>query len=337
MSRWGLKKTILLSCGAGLLVAIAVVFLADFDETVLALRGMRLSLLPLLLLLSLGNYVFRFIKWEYFLRLLGIRLRLVDSGAVFLGGFAFSISPGKLGEVFKSVLLKQINGAPLASTAPIVFAERYTDLGGLLILAALGVYGSGGGGMALLAGLLLLVMLFALVSSRRLEILLLSLIGRLGPLARFREPMGRALDSARMLLKLRNLPFLLLLSALAWFWECWAMVFALEAFGVELPLTDAVYIYALATLAGALAFLPGGLGVTEGGMVMMLIARGVQKSSAAAGTILVRLTTLWFAVLIGILALVYLDRRWHLGARLWNAAGETGPDEAGIEGRDASE
>ncbi|MCP4545691.1 MAG: flippase-like domain-containing protein [bacterium] len=312
-----LKRTFLFSIIAGMIVMIVMVFLADYEETMTALRGMRLSLLPLLLLLSLGNYIFRFFKWSYFLRLLDIRLKLADSISVFTSGFAMSITPGKLGEVFKSVLLKQIVGAPLARTAPVVFAERYTDLGGLLLLASIGVCSRGYGGWAWVVGLALMGLFFAIITSRRIERLLLTILGRVKPLARFVEPATRVLDSARVLLHPKNLPPLLLLSAVAWFWECWALVFALEAFGVALGLADAVFIYSLATLAGALAFLPGGLGVTEGGLVVMLITKSVAKGPATAGTILVRLTTLWFAVILGILSLVWLDRRWHFGSRLW--------------------
>jgi uncharacterized protein (TIRG00374 family) len=227
------------------------------------------------------------------------------------------VTPGKLGEVFKSFLLKEIHDVPLARSAPVVFAERYADLGGLVILASAGVYGSRHGGIAWLAGLALLFALFALISSARIEALLLRLVGRIGPLARRSEGAARALDSARALLRPRDLPGLMLFSAFSWFWECWALVIAAKAFGFDLGLVDAVFIYSLATLAGALAFLPGGLGVTEGSLAMLLVAEGMASGPAAAATLVVRGTTLWFAVGIGLLALVVLDRRWRLGSRLW--------------------
>jgi glycosyltransferase 2 family protein len=320
------KRTIWLSLAAGFLVMLVLGLLTDLGETGSALRGMDPRWLPLLLLFSLANYITRFGKWEYFLRKLDIRLPITDSLGVFLGGFAFSITPGKLGEVFKSVLIKQINGAPVARTAPVVFAERYTDLGGLVILASLGFYGSGTGGIAWLAGLALLLVLFVLISSRRVEQVLLGLFSRLGPLADKTASVSRALESARILLQVRNLPVLLIVSAISWFWECWALVYAARAFGMPLELTDAVFIYSLATLAGALAFLPGGLGVTEGSLVMLLITRGIARGSAGAATMLIRLTTLWFAVGIGVLALIWLDRRWKLGSRLWGGFQDDGPD-----------
>jgi uncharacterized protein (TIRG00374 family) len=72
----------------------------------------------------------------------------------------------------------------------------------------------------------------------------------------------------------------------------------------------AILIYAVTTVAGALSFLPGGLLVTEAGMTLLLVqsARGVDEPTAVAATLLIRLATLWFAVLIGLIALTALRR-----------------------------
>jgi uncharacterized protein (TIRG00374 family) len=61
-----------------------------------------------------------------------------------------------------------------------------------------------------------------------------------------------------------------------------------------------VFVYALSMLAGALSFMPGGLGGAEGVMVALLLWQGMGNADAVATTILIRLTTLWFAVCIGL-------------------------------------
>jgi uncharacterized protein (TIRG00374 family) len=70
-------------------------------------------------------------------------------------------------------------------------------------------------------------------------------------------------------------------------------------------------IYAATTIAGALSFLPGGLGVTEGAMTLLLVqaTHGVDSPTAAAATILTRLATLWFAVGLGVIALAAARRK----------------------------
>ena len=94
--------------------------------------------------LATTNYAIRFLRWQYYLRELGVPLGAArggvptgDSARIFVAGFVMSVTPGKVGEVFKSVLLQSSQGVPLARTAPIVVAERLTDLLALVLLTAL--------------------------------------------------------------------------------------------------------------------------------------------------------------------------------------------------------
>ena len=78
--------------------------------------------------------------------------------------------------------------------------------------------------------------------------------------------------------------------------------------GSDIVLIRALPIYAAATLVGAVTALPGGMVGTEGSMVALLQQSGAVKSAASASTVLVRLITLWFAVALGLLALLALRR-----------------------------
>jgi uncharacterized protein (TIRG00374 family) len=81
--------------------------------------------------------------------------------------------------------------------------------------------------------------------------------------------------------------------------------------GAHVDLGLAMVIYAGTTIAGALSFLPGGLGVTEGAMTVALVegAAKLDPSAAVAATLLTRLATLWFAVVIGVVLLAVARRR----------------------------
>ena len=65
------------------------------------------------------------------------------------------------------------------------------------------------------------------------------------------------------------------------------------------------FIFVIASLAGALAMIPGGLGVAEGSMTGLLVTNGVDKTAAVAGTMLIRLVTFWFAIALGLIALSF--------------------------------
>jgi uncharacterized protein (TIRG00374 family) len=97
--------------------------------------------------------------------------------------------------------------------------------------------------------------------------------------------------------------------------------------GTDVPLGLATLIYAVTTIAGALSFLPGGLLVTEASMTLFLVqsSGGVDQPTAVAATILTRLATLWFAVLIGLAALAILYRVAPDAARALRASDPAAP------------
>ena len=54
--------------------------------------------------------------------------------------------------------------------------------------------------------------------------------------------------------------------------------------------------------------LPGGLGATEASLTGLLIFLNISKDISAASTIIIRICTLWFAVLLGIIGTWLYER-----------------------------
>ena len=274
--------------------------------------------------LSLGNYALRFLKWEYYLAVLGLSRRsdgsrtlpVGESALVFLSGFVLTVTPGKVGEVFKSLVLSEIRGIPMVKTAPIVVAERLTDLVGIIVLIAFGGSTFRGGIAWALAGSAVVVSLLAIVLAPPLS------AAMLWPLARLPGALGRvggrvapkvelALGSLRAISQPRHLVVPSLLSICGWALEGVGVSLILRAFGNGLGTLQAMFFYATATLAGALVPVPGGLGVTEKILEESMVAiGGVPGPVATAAMILGRLATLWFAVLVGFIALGILRVRY---------------------------
>ncbi|MBI5531496.1 MAG: flippase-like domain-containing protein [Deltaproteobacteria bacterium] len=261
--------------------------------------------------LALGNYLLRFFKWEYYLRRLQIRgVPKTDSLLIFLSGFVLSVTPGKVGEVFKSLLLFQTHKVPIQRTAPIVVADRLTDTIGVTLLIAVGLKGLAFRGAltwALIgAGLVLACMI--VIMSRALSEASIKLVERLpGPFRRLGPKIRESWESLRVMTSPGALIIPAVLSVGAWAFEGIALCAILRGFGSSLPMLTSVFFYSTATLAGGVIPVPGGLGVTESalnGQLMML--GGVDQAVATASMILVRFATLWFAVLIGFVALAVL-------------------------------
>ena len=75
----------------------------------------------------------------------------------------------------------------------------------------------------------------------------------------------------------------------------------LQALGTGIGFQAATFIFAFSMLAGAITMLPGGLGGVEGAMLGLLVIAGAPADIALVATIVIRITTLWFAVALGFL------------------------------------
>ena len=257
------------------------------------------------LVLAFANYVIRFGKWHYFLHVVGQPAPVRESGLVFFSGLSMSVTPGKVGELLKSYLLNKTSGVPPSASVPVVVAERLTDLISLILLAAFGVatLGYGWDIVAVAAGLCGLVIVFALWKSA--GTFALGLLARL-PLLKGRKSWLEELqETLYTLVGPKSMLFGTVLSVAAWFAECAAFALVLKAAGVPLSLANATFIYALGTIAGAVTMLPGGLVATEASMVFMLVEffAACSRAEAVTSVLVVRLCTLWFAVLVGLAAL----------------------------------
>ncbi|MBI5166931.1 MAG: flippase-like domain-containing protein [candidate division NC10 bacterium] len=304
-----IRNRLLLSLALGALVFLGLSLYANIQELMAALRSFRWGFFPWILSLALGNYLLRFLKWDYYLGGLSISISKEDSLAIFFSGLTMSVTPGKLGEVLKSFLLKARQGTPISLSAPIVVAERLTDFLAVIALASLGVYAFGYGARTLAITLALVLLVVLILGCRPVCLRLLRPLEALPFLGGFPNRLEVAYESIAELVRLRRLLAATAISVLAWFAECLGFYMVFLGFGFPSSWLQATFIYAFSTLVGALTMLPGGLGATEGSMTGLLLRLPVPRQQAVAATLLIRLATLWFAVLVGAGVLIFYQRR----------------------------
>ncbi|HEV8674806.1 MAG TPA: lysylphosphatidylglycerol synthase transmembrane domain-containing protein [Methylomirabilota bacterium] len=303
-----LVRRLLIVGGGGAVVAASLAIVADLPATLDALGRFQWRLLTLVIAATLLNYALRFLKWHFYLRRLTVPLPVRQSLLVFLAGFTMAITPGKVGELLKAFLVRDLVGTALSRTASVVVAERLTDVAGLLVLSALGATALPHGGLVLATVAALLAAAWVLLQMPRLADALHGALLRGGRLARLAEPLRLFLGTGRTLLAPGPLALTVGLSIVSWFFECLAFSLVLQGLGLAMPLQAATFLYAFAALAGALSMVPGGLGVTEGSLTGLLVAFGTPLPAAAAATLLIRAATLWFAVALGAMTLALAFR-----------------------------
>ena len=314
MNLQSLRNRLLLSLLLGVIVYAGVSFFVDYRDVGRSLGDFNWALLPLILVLTTMNYGFRFVKWQYYLRLIGVRgLSRRDSFLVFFSGLGMVITPGKVGEWLKSYLLREVHGTPIARSAPILIAERLTDSIALLIICAAGVFVFGDFWQAFVAVALGSLLLVAIIGHRPTAMALLNLGRRLPLVRRFVPQLEEFYEAARVLMSPQAVLLMAALSTFSWFFEVLGFYFTLVGLGLDGDgelLLHAAFILPIATLASALLLTPGGLGVAEGALVTLSVTLlDLSRSAAAVGTFIIRFGTLWFGVIVGLVAFAVLSRR----------------------------
>jgi len=284
-----------------------------WQAVVAAMQRVHGSGLALLLGLSLVNYVLRFVRWQAYLQQMGHPVPWGASARIYLAGFALTTTPGKLGEAVRSVFLKGL-GVPYAHSMVAFMSERLADLVAIVLITCVGVLAFPSfQPLIALGGLLIGVLLVMALRGERV----LGWLAQRFSSAKLHGLLGHAgqmVLSARSCHRAGLLAWIWPLSLVSWMAEAWGLHLLLGWLGVPCDWTFSFFVYAAGMLAGALSFLPGGLGGTEAVMVGLLLWQGATQPVAVAATVIVRLATLWFAVLLGLLALAWLWRRPDEGA-----------------------
>jgi len=309
------KKKIIFSVVLGALVFLGLSIYANFNELMEAFGIYNWLMFPLILVLSFCNYIARFLRWQYYTKTLNIQIERKMSFLVFLSSFIMSVTPGKIGEVFKSYLLKEQNGTPISKSAPIVFAERITDFLSLIMLSLAGALMFGYGTKLIIGFGAVLIILVFIIASRKISHAIIGFMERLKFISKISHKVHEAYDSIYQMVRFKELMVTIVLSIFAWSFECFSFYLVINGFGIEsfphINIFVATFVYGFATIVGAATMLPGGLGATDASITGLLVLLSIPKSVSVASTLIIRAATLWFAVVVGIAAVMFYQKVSH--------------------------
>ncbi len=300
------RDKVIIGLALGFGVVAATMLLSDINALAAQAVAFPWAIMLPVLGLRVLNWVLRFIKWHFYLWVVGVRgLRQEDSAAVFVSGFVLSLSPGKVAEVLKAVVIRSLTGTPVARTLPVVGAERLSDGVAVLILLAVAigmlaadeywpvVFGA-------LGGIALLVLL---LQYRRLCLWLLDRAAALPVIRRVAGPLRDVYASSYEIVRWKNLGVAVGLGTLANLLDGIGVYLILVGLGKAAALStffEALLVISLSVVVGSLSALPGGLGAADFsiGMSMRAVV-GLDPAAAGFATLLTRFVQLWWGVLVG--------------------------------------
>ena len=259
--------------------------------------------------LSLLNYVLRILRWRRYLAKLGHSFTFTFAAMTYIAGFAYTLSPGKVGEMVRARYYVP-KGVPLAQVTAAFFAERLLDIIAMLVLASFlltAITRFGGFLAAVVVVVIAVLSAIAFLPWSAIEAKLERSHHIPARVQKVLVGVTSTLVATRPLLRPSMLAAGFLAGLLAWGCEGLGLGVLTSIYpSAHMPLTSALGIYGIAVLVGGLSFLPGGLGSTEAVMAGLLATSGYPLSEALLLTLVCRLVTLWLAVCLGWVAVLSL-------------------------------
>ena len=278
--------------------------ISDLGEVYAQLNKMDTSYLPIILLLIPLCWIVLFTRWNLLLKNSNVYVPVKDNLKIYLSGFALSITPGKVGELIKSQLLKTKFGIPREKTAPIVLVEQLYSIIGIIGVSILGIWYFEFGTQIILIAASLLGITLILISSKRFFDKFLTLLSRIKFLSQYTLTLSNSYDVLRKSTRGWIVVYASALSIAFWLIESVIAYFVLLSFGVNhIEFLSVITTYTSSIILGVASFLPLGIGVVEGSLAGFFTLQGVDVSIALTLVIFIRIFTRWIAVSVGFVLL----------------------------------
>ena len=281
-------------------------FMSDYNIISEKISNFKINYLPLILLLVSASWVPLIIKWHFLLKNSEINIPLSKTIAIFFSGSAFEITPGQIGILIKSQLLKTSSNISRTKTVPIVIVEKIYDLIGAILASVIGIIILGMEFYLIIIAISVLVFIFFFMYHRRSSELFFNRMTKLKLFSKYVENISEFYDIIKKSTSVKASVICILLALTYWFMISAAVYYTLMAFDINvLDYLKILAIYTTSTLLGAISFIPGGIGITEGAIAGLLTLNGLDISTALILSVMIRVLTLWYTVCVGFIALKF--------------------------------
>ena len=296
-----------------ILVLVAVVgiyaiflFLSDFSIISEKISNFKINYLPVIILFASVSWIPLIIKWHLLLKNCEIDIPLKKSITVWFAGVAFEITPGHIGALMKSQILKTSSNIPRTKTVPIIIVEKVYELIGAILASVIGIIILGMEFYLIIIAISGLVVIFFFMYHKPASELFFNRITKLKFFTKYVENLSEFYEIVKKSTNVKTATICILLALTYWFMVSAAAYYTLIAFDVNiLDYLKVLAIYTTSSLLGAISFIPGGIGITEGSITGLFTLNGIDVSTALILSVMIRVFTLWYSVGIGFISLKF--------------------------------
>jgi uncharacterized protein (TIRG00374 family) len=290
----------------GITILLGLMILGDVNKVSQEFLNFNWAYFGLAILLSILNYVLRFVKRQYSLKCSGMQnLSFFRSVQLFIASFPLSLTPMKVGESFKGIWLNRFSGLPVETTITIFLVDHLSDGLSVFLLSAFGTLAFPKLWPFFLLIFILFLCVIIFMQIKPMAHRMFNLSEKMPFFEEIIPALRKCMDGNPELFKPGALIFSSLIGLVSWMADGAALVSIMLGLGYIFTwqlVGSSLLVFSFAMLMGILSAFPSGIGVMEVSMAAMLtIMLNFRPEIAAAATILFRLATFWFGFLVGLL------------------------------------
>ena len=297
-----LKEKFLWIVFAGIIFYVIFILMSDVEKLSEYFLKIKIEFLFLILLLVFSSHIIKSFRQKELLNSLGEKIPTRQNLIIYMAGLSLINTPGGVGTFIKSIYLKNKYQIPSDKSISVIFMERYHDLlaGTSIIIISVVFYFNSISISLILISSIILGVLYIMFKNSKFSGSIYKKFSKIKFISRI-LPESFSNDSFSVLTSPKVMSKGWLISVCGWGVDSLAVYVAYLALNVDLGylLTSQIYFTSLGY--GVLSFLPGGIGVNESVADFLLVQQGLELFIATSIVILTRLTTIWFATIIGII------------------------------------
>ena len=248
------------------------------------------------------------LRWHFFLRKITDKIPFHISALYYLAGYALVISPGGAGAIIRSPFIKKNYGIPISQTAPIILVERFYDLLGIILVIIVGLIFSNFEKSVVILPIIFALVIFIIIRNKSLFITILKKLAKIKIINKIIPDVEESYDVISNLMGPRYIIVGVATSFVNGFLMVSSILLLILGMNATIGFSDLLVIFPVSDFAATASFIPGGIGVLEGGLLGLLVLYKIKYEIALSVTILVRFlsTGLFFA--IGVICLRIISR-----------------------------
>ncbi len=257
-------------------------------------------IIPIGILFSISLTLRGFIQ-KQILKQLDIEISFKQSLSLYFAGLSMLITPLGIGQTIKSYFLKKYFDISYAKSVPLVLAERFYDfisIVTLLWISTIFVFRDNLLLIIIFSSFLILVILL-FTKSKSINNFLKQKIIKITFFSQRISNFDELTDSISGITKPNKIFKILPLVFIAIIIESIVIHLGITSFQINLNYFDSIQLFYSSLLLGIFSFLPGGVGITEGSFVNLMVNEGYSVPLSSSVIIFLRFITIWSVSILG--------------------------------------